>query len=125
MRGVERIKHVSDAELADREHQSVGAARSCKLIDVAFHLFGFAWKVDRLADEISREPRIGNGSPHLVGFTTGKAGDAQRAAEAKALVDLRVDPEFSARPEPEARIERDVEGLAALVRDKAVCTPVR
>src|SRR5262249_57573806 len=50
----------------------------------------------------------------VVGSKTQICGRTVRIREGVALVDLRIDPQFGPLPQPQAGIERDVDGLAAL-----------
>ena len=71
------------------------------------------------------DARVGHSRPDLVGFTARKTGDAKRAAQAKTLIDLRVDPELGALPQPKTCIKGYVPGLAALIWIEAVLPAIR
>jgi hypothetical protein len=120
----DRVEDIGDAEFAHGDHQPVGGLRSRELVDVCLHLFRFAAEVDGLAHEHALHPRIRDGKTNLEGSAGGKAGDAQRAREPEALVDLRVDPQLGALPQPKTGIESRVPGFAALVRVEAVGTHI-
>src|SRR5262249_31663581 len=97
---------------------------SGELIDACFNLLLLAAEIDGLAQERARDPRIGRRGADLVGLSARKSGGAERAAQSEALIDLRVDPQFGAVPEPRASIEGYVPGLTALVWVEAVLSSI-
>ena len=50
----------------------------------------------------------------LVGFRAREAGDAVRVADAEALIDFRIEPEFGAFPQSQTGEQRGVRRLAGL-----------
>ena len=108
------VENVDDAESAQRQHNAIRRLRAGEHILVGFHLFGCAAKIDGLPDEIALHPRVGLLQSELVGLGTGKSGRAVRIRETVALIDLGVDPQFGALPQPQAGKERDIHGLSAL-----------
>src|SRR3984893_11750889 len=122
---VEGVENVGDAELANGNHQPVGSLRSRKLVDAGLHFLCLATKVDCLPHKHPRDARIRYRETDLVSFTAGEARDAERAAETESLVDLRVDPELGALPQPQTGIEGSVPGLPSMVGIEAVRTVVR
>ena len=73
-------------------------------MEVGLHLLGRAAKIDGLADEIALQAGVRVSKPELVGLSARKSGRAVRVGEAKALVDLRIDPHLGATPQPHAGI---------------------
>ena len=118
------VENVGDAEFPDRYHQAIGRLAPGKLVDAGVNLLRLAAEIDGLPDECTVQARVGIVGSHLVGFPTGKAGDAERAAETKSLIDFRIDPEFRAMPQPQAEIGGGVEGLASGVGIEAVLAAI-
>ena len=88
--------------------------RTSKLIDVGIHFLSITAEINRLADEGALNARVRIAKAFLEGFGARKAGDAMHVAKPKALIDLRIDPQFGRLPQSDAGIERDVCDLAAL-----------
>src|SRR3981081_3429225 len=118
------IEDVGDAELADRNHQPVGGARSGKLIDAGVDLIDFPTEVDRLPYNHSRQPRVRDRGSDLIGFAAGKSGHPEGGAQTETLIDFGVDPELGTVPEPNASIKRDIPGLAPGVRVEDIRTMI-
>ena len=114
------VENVGDGELADGEHQPVRRLRAAELVGRAIHLLRVAAEIDGLADEVARDARVRHRGADLVCLAARESGDAERRAQAKALVDLRIDPKLGALPQPHAEIRRGVPGFAALVGREAV-----
>ena len=89
-----------------------------------FELLGFTAQVDGLADECARQPRIGIGRTDLVGFAAGESGNAERVGEPKTLVDLGIDPQLGALPQPHAGVQRGVPGFPALPAAREALVPI-
>ena len=88
------------------------------------------WRVgverDHLPDEGARQTKIGNVSAELVRLPAGEARRTDGVAETEPLVDLGIEPELGAGPEPSAGIERQVERLLGGFRgQQAVGAAVR
>src|SRR5262249_3535984 len=118
------VENICGAELSDGDDDAVGGLRSRELIDAGIDLLSIPAEVDGLAQEHARNAAIGNGKTDLVGFAAGEARDAKRAAQPKALVDLRIDPKLGALPQLHASIEGYVPSLAALVAVEAVLSNI-
>ena len=114
------VENIADAKLADRDDDPVRGLRARELVDVGIDLLLFAAEIDRLPDEHAGNPCVGNRLADLVGFAAWKSGDAERAAQPEALVDLRIDPELRALPQLRARVKCHVPGFASLVGHEAV-----
>ncbi len=82
-----------------------------KLVEVGVGSLGCAAEIDGLAQEQPLELEVGRALADLVGLAAGEAGHAQGVGEAKALVDLRIDPDLGPSPGPHAAIEGEIEGL--------------
>ena len=100
------IEHVDNGELADPQDQAVRRIRLRKQIDVGVGLLRFATQVDGLPDEIALRPRVRIVEAELVGFAAWEAGDAVRVGETMALIELGIEPEFRALPQPHAGEQR-------------------
>lgn len=59
------------------------------------------------------QTRVGIARADLVGLAAWKSRGADRRAQSKTLIDLRIDPGLGTVPEPDARIQCRVEGLAS------------
>src|SRR5579862_329662 len=119
------VEYVGHAEFADRNHHAVFGLRAAELVEIAVDLFAVAAKVDRLPDERARHARIGHRGTDFVGLTAGESGNSERAAQAKPLIELRIDPELGALPQPHAEIRSGVPGLAPLIGIEAIGAEVR
>ena len=78
----------------------------CKQVDVGVGLLRLAAKIDGLPDEIALCARVRIVEAELVGFAAREAGNAVRVGETMALIDLGVEPELRALPQPQAGEER-------------------
>ena len=94
------IEYVDDGELADPQDQTVRCIRLRKQVDVGVDLLRLAAEVDGLPDEIALRARVRIVEAELVGFAAREAGYAVRVAKTMALIDLGVEPEFRALPQP-------------------------
>ena len=103
------VEHVDNGELADPEDQAVRRIRLRKQVDVGVGLLRLAAEVDRLPNEIALRARVRIVEAELVGFAAREAGYAVRVAKTMALIDLGVEPEFRALPQPDAGEQREVE----------------
>ena len=92
------VEDVGDAEFSDRYHQAVGRLATGELIDAGINLLRFAAKIDGLTDECALQSRVGVSKTDLVGFTARVAGDSERVANAKSLIDFRVEPKLCTLP---------------------------
>ena len=108
------VKDVGNAKFSDREDEPVGGLAFGKLIDAGIHFLRLAAEIDRLPDESPLAGAHRDSLSDLVGFAAGESGNAERVVEPKSLIDLRIDPQLGALPQPHADIERGVPGLAAL-----------
>ena len=118
------VENIDDAEFADRDDQPVGGLRAAELIGTGFDFLGVAAEIDGLADERALHAQIWHWSADLIGLAAGKPGGAHRAAQAKTLIDFRIDPHLGALPQPHAEIGRGVPGLAPLVGIEAVAAHI-
>src|SRR5215475_11737184 len=114
------VENIGDIELSNSNNQPVGGLLPGESIEVGVDVFAVASKIDRLPHEHALHASVGEGCAELVGFAARKTRRAERVAEPKALLDFRVDPEFRTGPELQSCVEREVPGLATLVRNKAV-----
>src|SRR5262249_45327097 len=73
-----------------------------------------------LADERAVQTGVWIVGADLEGLAADVTGHAGRVAEPKALIDFRIDPSFSALPEPHTDKKRGIPGLSALIRDETV-----
>ena len=87
---------------ADPQHQAIGSLRPGELIDVRFQLLRVAAEIDGLAHESALHADIRIIGADLVGFRAREAGDAVRVADAEALIDFWIEPEFGAFPQSQA-----------------------
>jgi hypothetical protein len=106
------VEDVHDAELSNRDHQSVGGPDPAKLVEVGVDGLAGAPQVDRLAQEQAWKLRVGRRLADLVGLPAGKTGNPERVAQSEALVDLSIGPRFGAHPGFEAHVQGHVGGLA-------------
>ena len=88
--------------------------RTSKLIDVGIHFLSITAEIDGLADEGALNARVRIAKAFLEGFGARKSGDAVYVGKPKALIDLRIDPQFSPLPQSDAGIKRNVCELASL-----------
>ena len=102
------------ANLTGRKDEAVRRLRAGELVRVGLDFLALAAEIDGLAHEIALEARVRRCGAELVGFAVGIPGEAVRIADAEALVDLRVDPQFRASPQTKTGIERGVGNLAGL-----------
>ena len=114
------VEHVANAELADRQHQPVGAPAPRELVGGGLDRLAVSAQPDRLAEEQALQPDIGRAPADLIGLRAGKARDAQRIGQPEALIDLRVDPRLRPVPRPHTCVERGVERLPHLPGRQAV-----
>ena len=114
------VEHIRDAEFSCRDDDAVGGLRTGKLVDVGVQLLGVAAEIDGLADEGAGNAEVRIAIADLVGLAAGKARQAERVAQAEALIDLGIDPQLRAVPEPPPEVERDVPGLARSIGIEAV-----
>src|SRR5262249_5897282 len=114
------VENVGDAEFSDGQDQTIAGLRTAHLVDAGLDLISVAAEIDNLADKGARYPEIRIGVADFIGFAAGESRNAQRVAQSKALIDLRVDPELGAFPQPPPDISRHVPGLATGVRIQAV-----
>ena len=120
------VEHVADAHLADRDDDAVGGLFARELVHVRIDLLGLAAEIDGLAHNDAVDLRIGRALADLGALRVGEGVDAEGVAEAKALVELGVDPEFGALPQPCAEVGGDVGRLVApLARVQALRPDVR
>ena len=96
------VEYVGDRETPDPQHQAIGSLRPGELIDVRFQLLRIAAEIDGLANESALHADIRVIGADLVGFRAREAGDAVRVADAEALIDFRIEPEFGAFPKSQA-----------------------
>src|SRR5262249_17157489 len=94
------IKDIRDGEFSGSNHQPVDQLRSTELVSPCFDLFGLTTKPDGLPDEHSWQSGIRIIVSDFVSFPARKAGDAERRAKAKPLIDFRIDPKLGALPQP-------------------------
>src|SRR5258708_10520810 len=106
-----RVKHIDDAKLADCQNDARRTLPSGELDEVGIDLLAGPSKVDRLPQEPSRKFGIGASSSDLIGLAAWKAGNPERVAKAKALIDFWIDPDFGAGPGPVPGIKGKVERL--------------
>src|SRR6516162_7966224 len=120
------VEDVDDGVFADREHQAVGGLGAAELVQVGLELFSLAAQIDRLAEEPSLNQKIGIRLAYFIGFAAGISRRAKGVAEPEPLVDLRIDPDFGARPRPDTGIERYIDCFPAVGgRAEALRSPVR
>ena len=124
MRILVGVEYVGDAEFPDRYDEVVGRLAAGKLVDGGVDFLGLAAEVDGLADEGSVQARVGIVGSHLVGFPAGIAGDAERLAEAKSLIDFRIGPQFRAVPQPQSQVCGGVDGLTSGVGMETVLAAI-
>jgi hypothetical protein len=89
-----------NSTLGISERAKPNRLRARKLVDAGLYFLSLAAEIDGLPQEHSWQPRIGNREPNLVGLSACKSGNAERAGKSEALVDLWVDPELGALPQP-------------------------
>ena len=100
------VEYVDNGELADPQDQAVRRIRLRKQVDVGIGLLRFATEVDGLPDEIALRARVRIVEAELVGFAARETGYAVRVGETMALIDLGIEPEFRALPQPHAGEQR-------------------
>jgi hypothetical protein len=115
--GIEDIAH---ADFSDGEHQPIRRLRSGELVKSGVDFLDLAAEVDGLPQECPEQTRVGIWGSDLVGLAAWESRGADRCAQSKALIDFRIDPRFGALPEPHARVQGYVCGLAADVRYETV-----
>ena len=107
---VENIRH---GKLAERDGDVVGRARAAKLVGVRLDLLHFATEIEGLAEEKPLQTEIRHGAADLVRFAAWKGRNADRVAEAKALVYLRIDISFAPIPQAQTSEQGQIHGLVA------------
>jgi hypothetical protein len=70
------------------------------LVDVGLKLLRFAAEIDGLAHECALHADIRIVGAEFVRLCARETGGAVRISHAEALVDFRIEPEFSALPQP-------------------------
>ncbi len=106
-----RIEHVHHGEFADGQDHVVGGQRAAELVRPRADRLAVSSKVEALAQKGALQPHVRVPFPHLVRFAARKAGDAQRVAQAEALVDLGIHVERAAVPQAYAGEQGHVGGL--------------
>ncbi len=66
--------------------------------------------------KVALQPRVRVGRTELIGFGAQKSGRPMRVRDTETLIDLRIEPQFGALPQPHAGIKRRIVGLATLAR---------
>src|SRR4030095_10008704 len=92
--------------------------------DTGCDFLRLATEIDHLPEEEAGHADIGNAGANLVRFPARESGEAEGVAEPEPLIDFRVDPELGSLPESNAGIERDIPGLASLIRMEAVLAAI-
>jgi hypothetical protein len=103
------VEDVDDRIFADGEHQAVGSLSTAELVQIGLELFRLAAQIYCLAEEPALDQNVRVGLTEFVGLAAGISCHTKGVAESEPLVDLRIDPDFAARPRPDAGIERRVE----------------
>src|SRR5262249_40493907 len=114
------IEYVVHREFADGEDEPVRRHCTAKLICRRIHLLAVAAEIDGLSAESARNAGIGYRLAFFERCAARKPGNAGCRIEAKTLIDFRIDPQFSALPQPHAEKRGGVPGFAPLVGDEAV-----
>ena len=115
------VEEVADREAADDQRDAVDVALARQLIGGVGDVFLFAAETEGLLEIIALRAEFRERRAGLLRLAVGKAGKAQRAVEAEALRQLRVEIEFAALPQPHAEERRRGPGLAGPVRCPAGC----
>jgi len=102
----------------DREDEPVGGLALGELIKAGVHFLGVAAEINCLPDESPLDARIGVIGANFISFAVGVSGNSVRAVEPESLINFRIDPEFSALPQPRAEVERGVPSLATLTASR-------
>ena len=118
--GFIHIKDIRHTELTDGDDWSVCRLRSCEFVEVSFDLFRISTQINCLPQEETRYPRIRHGGTNLISLTAWESGYAERAAQTEALINLRIDPQLGALPQPKTSVEGDIPSLAAVVGIEAI-----
>src|SRR5208282_4309415 len=112
------VEDVGNIEFSDREDEPVGGLALGELIKAGVHFLGVAAEINCLPDESPLDARIGVIGANFISFAVGEPGNSVRAVEPESLINFRIDPEFSALPQPRAEVERGVPSLATLTASR-------
>ena len=90
------VENIHNGKFTYRQDDIVRSLGAPQLVGSRFDALLFSPHVDDLPVKRAWQPQIWGVCTHLVGFPTRKAGYPDGIAEAKSLIDFRIDPDLAA-----------------------------